>query len=195
MARLDVLIDFPIIKFQCTFYTCDDEEDGDGDAPQNRFHNLTEAVQVDHCYYFSWRTDIVYMEEPNPFKWYSSAGFHSVFWPALIGVILLIVLIVRKLFKIAKNSAKAAENSVPPTFVPNLYVVGSESAMGMALGVEKSPTLEEPSDDLPAGASGGFHMHPTAPHVVYFPPPPYSSQDLDTGEATKDAIEEESEPL
>ena len=119
------------------------------------------------CYYFSSRKQVVYIEKPNPFTWYMSCGFHSVFWPALFSALLLVAVVVKKLFNIAKSSAQAAANNanqVPPTYIPNLYVIGSESAMGIMLGVEKSPTLE----GLVVEAS-----NPSAPEILYLPPPSY----------------------
>ena len=152
-----------IICLQCTYHICPDDVTDPAEA------NLSSRDTVD-CYYFSWRDKTLYLEKPEVFTWYISAGFHSVFWPALVSALCFIVMIVRKLFNIAKNSAAAAENAanaVPPTYVPNLYVIGSESTMGMVLGVEKSPDLEL-SSLRPDGAN------PTAPQIIYSPPPEYS---------------------
>ena len=152
---------------QCTYYRCSDE--------QNDLFNLTRFEKVD-CFYFSWREDTLYINRPQPFTWYTSAGFHSVFWPALAGGLFLITFIVKKLFNIAKSTARAEEiamNAPPPTYSPNLYVIGSESARGMILGVEKSEHVAVPSlEGCP----------PSAPEYIYSLPPEYTEEEEQTPE-------------
>ena len=107
---------------------------------------MTEETTI-MCYYYADRPDVVYMEEPKPFTWYTSAGFHSIFWPALVGIILIFVLIIRKLAYIAKHRGENGEkcNAVmpPPAYSPNLYIVADSSIMG-ADGEKKLPAFDGP---------------------------------------------------
>ena len=114
------------------------------------YHPLEECMEQQTyvtCYYYKGRPEVLYLEEPKPFVWHTSAGFHSIFWPALVGMILVVALIIRKLVYIAKhrdNGEKANTVAPPPAYDPNLYIINGNAVLS-ADGLEKKlPVFDGP---------------------------------------------------